>query len=174
MVLQRYRVQCSSRFYLSFLNSAFKYWLESGIKKHLKRKGGGLSACMAPGRYEEPVWKWCILSPSAVVLFMDNIESLGQWAAGWVFFITTWQMFPPKLHFQRSLTPHTIHSWICNFIIVAFYKDDFKPNHHSDNMHFQLVYPELSSVSHTELDAPIYTTSNEPSPFMNTSNVWGV
>ena len=66
-LLQRYQVHGSPRFYLSFLNSAFKYWLESNIKKHLKRKGGGLSVCMAPGRHEELVWEWCILSPTGSI-----------------------------------------------------------------------------------------------------------
>lgn len=48
MMLQKYRVQCWSRFYLSFLNSALKYWLESGIKRHLKRKGWGFAALVWP------------------------------------------------------------------------------------------------------------------------------
>lgn len=54
-----YQVHCTSWFYLSFLNSAFKYWLEPNIKKHLKGEGGGLTACMAPGRHTKSVWKWC-------------------------------------------------------------------------------------------------------------------
>lgn len=68
MMLQKYRVQCRSRFYLSFLNSALKYWLESGIKRHLKRKGWGLQRLYGPGQLWRPVWKWCILSPGAAVV----------------------------------------------------------------------------------------------------------
>lgn len=68
MMLQKYRVQCRSRFYLSFLNSALKYWLESGIKRHLKRKEWGLQRLYGPGQVGRPVWKWCILSPGAAVV----------------------------------------------------------------------------------------------------------
>lgn len=68
MMLQKYRVQCRSRFYLSFLNSALKYWLASGIKRHLKRKGWGLQRLYGPGQVGRPVWKWCILSPGAAVV----------------------------------------------------------------------------------------------------------
>lgn len=68
MMLQKYRVQCRSRFYLSFLNSALKYWLESGIKRHLKRKGWGLQRLYGPGQLWRPVWEWCILSPGAAVV----------------------------------------------------------------------------------------------------------
>lgn len=68
MMLQKYRMQCRSRFYLSFLNSALKYWLESGIKRHLKRKGWGLQRMYGPGQVGRPVWKWCILSPGAAVV----------------------------------------------------------------------------------------------------------
>lgn len=68
MMLQKYRVQCRSRFYLSFLNSALKYWLESGIKRQLKRKGWGLQHLYGPGQVGRPVWEWCILSPGAAVV----------------------------------------------------------------------------------------------------------
>lgn len=132
MVPQRCQVQCWSRFNLSFINSAFKYWLDSGIKRHLKRKGWGLSACMAPGRYGEPVWKWCILNPSSAVLFMDNIESLGQWAAGKAFFIisrqivffklpnkdSTYNMFL-SLNFDLYLNHMNLTSLICNWMMLS-------------------------------------------------------
>lgn len=177
-LLKRYWVHSSSWFYLSFLNPAFKYWLESNIKKHLKRKGGGLTACMAPGWYEEPVWKWCMQSPSAVVLFMANIESFGQWAFSsvpgrcfsvflWCFHISTgiW------VHIFLNLQPCYSSSLQLKSLNCSY-----------NSIHFQPGCPEIKSQARqyrchalpVESDGPIYIASNQPSPFMNTSNAWGV
>lgn len=60
---------------LSVLNSAFKYWLESNIKEHLKRKGGVLTVCMAASLLDGHA------HATALLLFMANTESFGQWAA---------------------------------------------------------------------------------------------